>query len=174
MNSKSKNSVRMIAVLGMLSAIAALCAGVFPSGLTVRVGMFIKISPVFFVVAIAGNLYGALGGALVAFLGDLLQALFAGLGFSPLILAVNTLSGLIFGLLLHNTKSMFKISLSVVLTQFLCGLILITLALKIQYGMPVFPTVYWRLLQTIIMSAIEIVVLYFSIRVFKLPEKFKK
>lgn len=174
--SKKNNSeyTKAIAILGVLSAVAAVSAGTFPMGLTVRVGEFIKMSPVFVAVALAGSMYGWWAGALVAFVGDVLQSLIAGLGFSPLILAVNVLCGACFGFLLHNTKSMWKIVLSVLLTQVLGGLCLNTLALHYQYGMPIFPTIYWRMLQTAIMTVVEIAVLLFVIKTLELPKRLKK
>ncbi|MBO5746886.1 MAG: folate family ECF transporter S component [Clostridia bacterium] len=174
--SKKNNSeyTKAIAILGVLSAVAAVSAGTFPMGLTVRIGEFIKMSPVFVAVALAGSMYGWWAGALVAFVGDVLQSLVAGLGFSPLILAVNVLCGACFGLLLYNTKSVWRIVWSVLLTQFVGGLGLNTLALHVQYGMPIFPTVYWRLMQTAVMTVVEIVVLLFVIRTLELPRRLKK
>ena len=166
--------IRMVAILGILSAIAVISSGVFPSGLTVRVGEFIKLSPVFLVVAMAGSMYGWWAGALVAFIGDFMQALVSGLGFSPLILIVNVLCGACFGLLLHNTKSTFRIVLSVLLTQVAGSLGLTTLALHLQYCMPIFPTVYWRALQTVIMIAVELVMLLLIIKTADLPNKLKR
>ena len=165
---------RMVAILGILSAVAVISSGVFPMGLTVRVGEFIKLSPVFLAVALAGSMYGWWAGALVAFIADFMQALVSGLGFSPLILAVNVLCGACFGLLLHNTKSVFKIILSVLLTQVVGGLCLNTLALHWQYGMPIFPTVYWRMLQTAIMIFVETVMLILIIKTADLPKRLRK
>ena len=173
--SKAKNSdyIRAVAILGMLSALSAVCSGTFPLGLTVRVGEFIKLSPVFRMVALAGSMYGWWAGALVAFVGDLLQSLTAGLGFSPLIMAVNVLCGACFGLLLHNTKSVVRIVTAVLLTQIIGSLGLTTLALHFQYGMPIFPTIYWRAVQTVIMIAAELIVLILVIKTADLPSRFK-
>lgn len=171
---KAKNCARAVALLGVMSALAAVCAGVFPFGLTVRVGDFIKLSPVFLIVALAGNMYGWWGAALVAFLGDFLQSLFSGLGFSPLVSAVNVLCGVCFGLILHHSNSIVRIVTAVMLTQVVGSLGLTTAALHIQYGMPFIPTIYWRALQTVILIVAEILLLWLVMTVLNLPEKLRK
>lgn len=171
---KTKDYVKMVAVLGIMSALAAVCAGTFPMGLTFRVGQYLKLSPVFLIVALVGNLYGWWGAAIVAFVGDFLQSMLSGLGFSPLISAVNVLCGLCFGLLLYNSKSIGRIVLSILLTQIVGSLCLTTLALRIQYGMPIFPTVYWRMLQVAIHIVIGILLLWLVLIVLDVPSKIKK
>ncbi len=174
MQSKSNSQhIRMVAVLGVLSALAVVFSLPFPSGFTVRIGEFLKFSPMFLAVALAGSTYGWWAGAMVGFIGDFFQALLSGLGISPFLLAVSTLNGLVFGLLLHNTKSIWKIVTAVLLTQFIGGLLLTTLVLKIQYGMPIFPTVYWRLLQVSLMTVVEILLLVLTVKTADLPTRFK-
>lgn len=172
---KRSNSqyTRMVAILGVLSGLAVVFSLPFPSGFTVRIGEFLKFSPMFLAVALAGSTYGWWAGAMVGFVGDFFQALLSGLGISPFLLAVSTLNGLVFGLLLHNTKSIWKIVLSVLITQFAGGLLLTTLVLKIQYGMPIFPTVYWRVLQVSIMTVVEIFLLILTVKTADLPTRFK-
>lgn len=172
---KRSNSqyIRMVAILGVLSGLAVVFSLPFPSGMTVRIGEFLKFSPMFLAVALAGSTYGWWAGAMVGFIGDFFQALLSGLGISPFLLAVSTLNGLVFGLLLHNTKSITKIVSAVLFTQFVGGLVLTTLVLKIQYGMPIFPTVYWRLLQVAIMTVVEICLLILIIKTANLPARFK-
>lgn len=165
-----KASTKSIAVLGILSALAA----VFAMWLTVRIGPFIKLSPVFLAVALAGYMYGPLGGATVAFIGDTLQSLLSGLGFSPLISLVNVFVGVCFGIVLKNGKSFCKIFTAVLLTQTVGSVLLNTAALYIQYGMPLFPTVYWRLLQAAIMTVVETFTLWLLIVKADLTEKLKK
>lgn len=172
-NHNSRQHINMIAVLGVLSALAVVFSLPFPTGMTIRVGQFIKLSPMFLSVAIAGSMYGWWAGAMVAFIGDFFQALLSGLGISPLLLMVSVLNGVIFGSLLHNSKSVIRIVMAVLLTQLVCGLCFTTIVLKIQYGMPIFPTFYWRILQVGIMTVIEIVSLVLVIKTADLPAKFK-
>ena len=121
-NYKSQSTARSVAVLGIFTALAVVSS----LWLTVRVGEFIKISPVFLVVALAGNMYGIFGAVTVAFISDLLQALMAGLGFSPLISAVNVFCAVVFGVALKNSKKFPRIVVSVLVTQIIGGLFLNT------------------------------------------------
>ena len=55
-NYKTQSTARNVAVLGIFTALAVVSS----MWLTFRIGEFIKISPVFLVVALAGNMYGVL------------------------------------------------------------------------------------------------------------------
>ena len=164
-----KSAAKNVAVLGIFSALAVVSS----TWLTLRVGEFIKISPVFLVVALAANMYGVWGAALVAFVSDLIQSLISGLGFSPLISAVNVFCAVIFGLILHNSKSFSGITLSVLITQIIGGLVLNTLALHLYFGIPLVPMVYWRALQCGILIVAEILTLWLVLSVLDVPSRLK-
>lgn len=168
-NYKTQSTARNVAVLGIFTALAVVSS----MWLTVRVGEFIKISPVFLVVALAGNMYGVLGAVTVAFISDLLQALMAGLGFSPLISAVNVFCAVIFGLALKNSKKFSRIVFSVLVTQIIGGLVLNTLALHLYFGMPLVPMVYWRALQCGVLIVVQTFVLWLVFSVLDIPLKLK-
>lgn len=167
---KFKVGAKDIAILGVFSALAVVSS----MWLTLRIGEFIKISPVFLVVALAAGMYGVFGAAIVAFISDLLQALMAGLGFSPLISAVNVLSAVVFGILLYNSKSVKRIVMAVLIRQLICGLLLNTLALKIYYGTPFVPMIYLRAVQCAVLIVTEISVLWLVLVVLDLPSRLKK
>ncbi len=169
----NKWNLKRLAVLGVMTALAAICSLTFPMGLTVRVGEFMKLSPAFLVIGIVGNMYGWKEAALVSFLSDLIQSLLFG-GFSPFISMAAILTGICFGLTLKNTKSIPKIVLSVLLTQLLVSLVIVTLVLCFQYGMPFVPLIYFRLLQTAILVIIEIPLLILFIKVLDISGKLKK
>ena len=168
-NYKSQSTARSVAVLGIFTALAVVSS----LWLTVRVGEFIKISPVFLVVALAGNMYGVLGAVTVAFISDLLQALMAGLGFSPLISAVNVFCAVVFGVALKNSKKTSRIVVSVLVTQIIGGLVLNTLALHLYFGMPLVPMVYWRALQCGVLIVAQTFVLWLVFSVLDIPSKLK-
>ena len=168
-----KIRLRRLAVLGVMTALAAVCSFTSPLGLTVRVGDFMKLSPAFLIIAIVGNMYGWKESALVAFLSDLIQSLLYG-GFSPLISLVALLTGACFGWLLKDNKKISKIVLSVLLTQIIGSLGLTTTVLCIWYKLPFFPTIYFRILQTAILIAVEIPVLIIFIKVLGIGDKLKK
>ena len=168
-NYKTQSTARNVAVLGIFTALAVVSS----MWLTVRVGEFIKISPVFLVVALAGNMYGVLGAVTVAFISDLLQALMAGLGFSPLISAVNVFCAVVFGVALKNSKKFSRIVFSVLVTQIIGGLVLNTLALHLYFGMPLVPMVYWRALQCGVLIVAQTFVLWLVFSVLDIPSKLK-
>jgi ECF transporter S component (folate family) len=168
-----QKATKKITVLAVLTALSVICSLTFPLGLTFRVGEFIELSPAFLPICVAGSIFGWKGSGIVAVLSDLIQgALFGSI--SPLILLVNLLSGIIFGLLLHKQKRILSIILAVLLTQLICSMVFTTLVLCLRYGMPLFPTIYWRMLQTVILIAIEIPTLYLFISVLDIPNKLTK
>lgn len=155
-----------------MTALAIICSLTFPTGLTFRVGEFMKFSPIFIITALVGSIYGWKESALVALLCDIIQGLIFG-NISILIALANCISGCIFGLLLKGTKSKAKISLAVIITQIVCSLGMISAVLFLRYGQPVFPTIYWRILQTAILISVQIPILFLIIRTLSLPEKIK-
>lgn len=168
-------AIRKITVLAMMTALAVICSGQFPYGLTFRVGSVIKLSPVFVIIGIVAATYGVWEAALVAFLSDLIQSLTAGLGVSPAILLISTLTGLCFGLFLKQGRlSISGIILSVLITQLIGSLLLTTLVLHFRYGVPYFPTIWWRVVQTIIMVFVEIPILKLLLIDADIPNKLKR
>lgn len=168
-------AVKKITVLAVMTALAVICSGSYPYGLTIRVGQFMKLSPIFIIIGIVASTYGWWEAALVALLSDLIQSLTAGLGISFAILTISTLTGLCFGLALGGGRTnLCNIVLSVLITQIIGSFVLTTAVLCFRYGLPLFPTVYWRLLQTVIMIAIEIPVLKLLLINVDIPHKLKK
>ena len=168
-------AIRKITVLAMMTALAVICSTQFPYGLTFRVGTVMKFSPLFVIIGIVAATYGIWEAALVAFLSDLIQSLTAGLGVSPSILAISTLTGLCFGVFLKRGKlSVLSIIISVLLTQLIGSLLLTTLVLHFRYGMQFSAIIWWRALQTVIMIAIEIPTLKLLLIDSDIPNKLKR
>ena len=158
-----------------MTALAVICSSNFPYGLTIRVGSFMKFSPVFIIIGLVAATYGVWEAALVAFLSDLIQSLTAGLGVSPAILIISTLTGLCFGFFLKGNKlNLINIILSVLITQVLGSLGLTTAVLCLRYGLPFTPTIYWRMLQTVILITLEIPILKLLLINADIPNKLKK
>jgi ECF transporter S component (folate family) len=132
-----------------------------------------KLSPAFLIIALVGNMYGWKESALVAFLSDLIQSLLYG-GFSPLISLIALLTGACFGWLLKDNKRVSKIVISVLLTQVIGSLVLVTAVLNLQYGIPFIPLIYFRALQTAILIILEIPLLILFIRILDISGKIKK
>lgn len=165
--SKGKIAVETVAIIGVLTALGVICAMPFPYGLTIRIGESLKFSLSFLPIALAARRYGILGAVPVAFLSDFLQAMVSGLGFNPLISFSSSFVGVVFGLFLYKGPFVrtgeikLRHVIAAVLTKaVVCSLGLTTFALVLSYGMPLLPTLLGRILQTVMMSIIEFIVLY--------------
>lgn len=165
-----QNLTRRLVFMGVMTALAVICSLDFPLGFTFRVAGFMKFSPAFLIVGITASVCGYKEAGLVSLLTDVIQGFLFG-NFSVLIAVINLLVGICFGLFLYKKSSILNIVSSVLITQIVGSLILITAVLCFRFGMPFIPTIYWRELQTVIMIAVEIPVLWLFIKVIKIPEK---
>ena len=117
----------------------------------------IKIGFSFVPIFIAAWLYGALGAILVGGLGDFLGAIMFPIGpYFPGFTLSCALSGLVFGLLLHQRRNPSRIVLAVCINQFGISLFLTTLWISILYGTPYMVLLGMRLVQAIILTIVEI------------------
>lgn len=173
--SKLKNSIAAeVALLAAFTALTVVCSMTFPFGLTFRIGTFIKASPAFIVMAVAARRFNAAYTALIAGIADLIGAFISSVpGISPGITLSAIVSGAIFGLFLFKRCTLVRIVWVVVASQLICGLGITTVSLHYYYSMPYEPMIYWRLIQTVGMIAIEIVVLYLILIKVDLPKRLR-
>ena len=121
----------------------------------------IKIGFNFVPVVIAAMLYGPVGGAIVAALGDLLGALLFPIGaFFPGFTLTACLTGLVFGFFLHKSQTLPRIGGAVLINQGILSLCLNTLWISILYGSPYGPLFITRIVQTLILIAVQGVTIY--------------
>ena len=121
----------------------------------------IKIGFNFVPVVIAAMLYGPIGGAVVAALGDLLGALLFPIGaFFPGFTLTACLTGLVFGFFLHKSQTLPRIGGAVLINQGILSLCLNTLWISILYGSPYGPLFVTRIVQTLILIAVQGVTIY--------------
>lgn len=94
----------------------------------------IKIGFSFVPVVIAARLYGAVGAAEVAGLGDIIGVIFrpVGIWFPPITISA-MLVGAVFGLLLKKSDSFIRILISVLISEFVFSLFITPLWLTILY-----------------------------------------
>lgn len=94
----------------------------------------IKIGFSFVPVVIAARLYGAIGAAEVAGIGDIIGVMFrpVGIWFPPITISA-MLVGAIFGLLLKKSDSFIRILISVLISEFVFSLFITPLWLTILY-----------------------------------------
>lgn len=126
---KAKLSTQTMAVFAILIA----AQFVISQFLTFQVWN-IKISFSFIPVVIAARLYGAIGAAEVAGIGDIIGVMFrpVGIWFPPITISA-MLVGAIFGLFLKKSDSFIRILISVLISEFVFSLFITPLWLTILY-----------------------------------------
>ena len=131
----------------------------------------IKIGFSFLPIVIGAMLYGPIGGALIAALGDFIGAILFPIGaYFPGFTLTAFLTGFVFGLFLYKGRSLPRIAGAVLFNQCILSLCLNTLWISILYGSPYGPLFVTRIVQTLILIAVEMVV---RTAVAKLMPRFK-
>jgi len=157
-----KSSVQTIAIIAVLMAVQAVLGVLEIHTAT------IKISLSFIPVIIAARLYGGMGGALVAGFGDIIGCIIHPVGaWFPPITVTYALSGLIYGLFLKKGTEIWRVIVSVGITQLIVSLFITTiwiayLTYNSQDGMFIefyFARVGLRIWQVLVMSAIQMAVI---------------
>ena len=122
----------------------------------------LKITLDFIPVMIAAKLYGVIGAAVVAGLGDIIGCIIHPTGpWFPPITITAVVTGVVFGLMLRNNtlksgKEKLKAIISVVIAQMVLSAFVTPLWLQILYGTPYSVFFVTRLPQIAVMTAIEL------------------
>ncbi|MFI3142218.1 MAG: folate family ECF transporter S component [Clostridia bacterium] len=118
----------------------------------------IKIGFSFITVVIAARMFGPVGAMIVNGIGDCIGAILFPVGAYILPLSLTAgLFGFIFGLCIHKNLNMKTIVLSVFLTQLICSLLLNSFILQIYYGLDFVTMFTTRIMQSIVMSTVQII-----------------
>ena len=151
----SKFSTKKLITLGVLVAMDV----VLTRFLSIN-AWYTRIGFGFVPMVIAAMLYGPLGGGIVAALADIIGAIlfptgpyFPGFTFSVFLM------GVIFGFFLYKDRSLWRIVVSVLITQFVISLFLTTYWIHILYGAKYVPLLATRVVQSGIISAAQIIVI---------------
>lgn len=154
---KTKVDLKYVCVLGLLVAAEVVLA--LP-GLTVHTWN-LKIGFSFIPIVAAAILYGPVAGGLVGAIGDVITAFLFPVGeYFPGFTATAFLTGVIFGVLLHNKDaSVWRVSVSVLASQVIISQCVITFFISFLYGSPFWPLFVTRLAQTCAMSAVQFAVI---------------
>ena len=132
----------------------------------------IKIGFSFVPVVIGAMLYGPLGGAVVGALGDFIGALLFPIGpYFPGFTLTAFLIGAVFGLLLKKVRTVSRVLAAVGINQFILSLFLNTLWISLLYGSPYVPLLATRLVQAVVLTVAQIVVILALVRVMPQLEK---
>lgn len=118
----------------------------------------IKIGFSFVPVVIAAILYGPLQAAVVAALGDFIGAILFPIGaYFPGFTFTAFLTGLVFGFFLHKEQTLWRTVCAVLIVQFILGLLLNSYWISVLYGSPYGPLLATRVVQSGILTAVQIV-----------------
>lgn len=148
---RARENIKRIAFLGMLTA-AFVVLGQF----SIRL-QFVSIGFTFLPVALAGALFGPVGGALVSVAGDFLVAILGPYGYFPLMGTTALLSGCIFGLFLHRKwLSLPRVIACVVTESLACSVLLQTFWLDVLYGKSFIVLLPTRLLQNAVTAPVMV------------------
>ena len=165
---KQKFTTQMLAAMSILVALEVVIARFG----TLRPTESIKISLDFIPIVIAGILYGPVPALIISILADVLGAFLFPVGpFFPGFTVTAALTGLLYGVLLHRDQSMPRVVLAVVLQQGILSLLLNTFWLHILYGMPYVPTQVGRLVQSRVVTALQIILIPIIARTIREVEK---
>lgn len=162
---KVNKNVLMITQLSVLVALEIVLSRFFSISLWNQ-----KLGFSFVALAMAGMLYGPVGGAIVGGLSDFIGAILFPIGtYFPGFTLTNAIVGVIFGLFLNGkliekrkNKTLSLIlytDISVILNLTLCTLLLNTMWISILYKTPFKELMATRLVQCCIMIPVEIIVL---------------
>lgn len=153
MKTNTKRSVEVLVILALLTALDVVMSRFLSINST-----FFKLDTSFIPMMLGAYYFGAVGGAVVAGVGDFLGAILFPFGpYMPHFTISAALTGVIFGLALKGKPSFTKCVLAVVPSQLVCSLILNSLFLEILYGNVVF---WLRLVQTVLSTPIQIAITF--------------
>ncbi len=112
--------------------------------------------PVVIAAILLGPIYAGIVGALADFVGAVLFPIGA---YFPGFTLTAFLTGMVYGLLLYKRQSLPRILGAVAVNQFILSLLLNTLWISVLYGSPFGPLLVTRLVQSAILTVVQIVVI---------------
>lgn len=150
---RRKLSIQMITYLGMLTALEI----ILNRFLSIN-AWNIKIGFSFVPVVVAAVLFGPLAGGIVGALGDFLGAILFPIGpYFPGFTATAFVTGVIFGLFLYKKRTIPRIAGAVLINQLIFSFLVNSFWISILYGSPFVPLLATRIVQIIIVGAVEFI-----------------
>ena len=151
--SKSKFTTRQLTTLALLTAVEIVLSRFLSLS-----AWNIKIGFSFVPVVVAAILYGPLAAGIVGALADFLGAVLFPIGaYFPGFTLTAFLTGCVFGLFLHRKQGWPQIVAAVGINQFVLSLFLNTLWISVLYGSPYGPLLLTRVVQCLILTAVQLV-----------------
>ena len=128
----------------------------------------IKIGLSFVPIVVAAICFGPLEAGIVAALSDLLGALLFPIGpYFPGFTLTAFLTGCVFGLFLKKNPNWLRCIAAVAINQFLLSLFLNTLWISMLYGSPFVPLLETRLIQCVLLFAVQLIGVRIILSVFE-------
>ena len=125
----------------------------------------IKIGFSFVPVVVAALLFGPIGAGIVGALGDFVGAILFPIGaYFPGFTLTAFLTGCVFGLFLQKEQNWPRYIAAVGINQFVLSLFLNTLWISILYGSPYGPLLATRVIQSIILTTVQLVCIPLIVR----------
>ena len=150
---KTKFTTRMLTTLALLTAVEIILSRFLSIS-----AWNIKIGFSFVPIVVAAILFGPLEAGVVAALGDFIGALLFPIGaYFPGFTLTAFLTGCVFGLFLHRKQGWLQSIAAVGINQFILSLFLNTLWISILYGSPYGPLLATRVIQCILLTAVQLV-----------------
>lgn len=153
---KSLYPLKVTAMLAMLCAISIICG----KYLAIRGGDILRFSFENLPIIFAGLAFGPLAGILVGVVSDLVGCVMVGYTINPLVTVGAAAIGAVSGItrLLFNKlgiKGAFNVAVSVAFAHFIGSVVIKTFGLAAFYDLPIWALMLWRLLNYVIVGAVE-------------------
>ncbi|WMJ75971.1 MULTISPECIES: folate family ECF transporter S component [unclassified Sedimentibacter] len=121
----------------------------------------IKIGFGFVPVVIAAMLLGPVKGGIVAALGDFFGAILFPIGaYFPGFTLTAFVTGIVYGVFLHEKQSIARISVAIGINQLVLSLLLNTFWISILYGAPYKPLLLTRMMQCVFLIPVQLVTIF--------------
>ena len=159
MQSRSNSrSLRLLIACALLAAIGIILGKFLAFNVTEFMRFSLENLPIF----IASAAFGPLVGAAVGVVEDVVGCLCVGYMLNPLITLGAAVNGLVFGLIykaLGGRSEPVRMSVSVIVAHLLGSVLVKTIGLSVYYSLPFTATLLWRLVNYILVGAIEVILL---------------
>lgn len=160
MNKKKKFNAKIIAYLGLLTALEIILSRFLSFN-----AWNVKIGFNFVPIVIAAVLFGPIAGGVVAALGDFLGAILFPIGaYFPGFTLTAFLTGLVFGLFLYKKRTVLRTLGAVLINQLLLSWLLNSLWISILYGTPYSGLLVTRIIQCAILGPIQFLTIILIIK----------
>jgi ECF transporter S component (folate family) len=158
--------LKVVAMLAILSAISIILG----KYLAIRVGDVLRFSFENLPIIFAGMVFGPVAGVLVGVVADLIGCLMVGYTINPIVTLGGAAIGAVSGILsfiftkIAKVHPAVKVITTVLISHLLGSVVIKTFGLAVFYDMPFIILMLWRLLNYVIVGALEGVVLFLLLK----------